>query len=850
MDELRRMADDTQPDIIGITETWTKPNMGDAEFGLAGYKMFRKDRLVKRGGGVMLYFKEHIQAYEIQIEAEAGFSEAIWCNLESHGSKIIVGVVYRCPSISKDEDTSLHKVITHASRGECLIMGDFNHPDIRWNSLDSSNESAKFLLLVQNCFLTQHVLEPTRGDNVLHLILSSNKELVDNVTVVEPLGTSDHSQIHFNLTVKTGSRYSKQRKRDFKKGDYVQMRSYLENMKWAEILENKTAEQYWESLKSEFDYMIQKFIPNKKYSHMRKKHLSREAMQMIINKQRLWKAYKRTGKVEDYTKYKDALKEMADALNIYFSSVFTLEDKNNLPVHEPLLADNVECLTNMLITPAMIVTKIKKLKDNKSPGIDGITPKLLKELAEEFSVPLAIMFNLSLHEGTVPHEWKHANIVPIFKKGSRCKAENYRPVSLTSVVCKLLESLLRDHMIDFLEKHNLLKDTQPGFLKGRSCLTNLLEYTEIISKWVDDGSPVDVIYLDFQKAFDKVPHQRLLIKLKSHGMGVNIITWIQNWLTDRRQRVSVEGETSAWTAVHIGVPQGSVLGPLLFLVYINDLEDGVASNILKFADDTKIFRRVQTRQECRTLQDDLNRLDQWSAKWQMLFNQSKCKCLHIGRANGKEPYEMHNTVLLKTSKEKDLGLTISADWKVSEQCGIAARKGNQLLGMIKRNITYREKNLIIPLYKSIVRPHLEYYIQAWRPHLKKDIDKLERVQRRATKLIPELRILSYEDRVQQCKLTTLETRRVRGDQIEVFKITHGIEGLDSGMFFKYRTDNGTRGHSWALAKERCKLDIRKYAFSQRTINEWNRLPGECVNATSVNMFKNKIDNYFKRSGYV
>ena len=172
-------------------------------------------------------------------------------------------------------------------------------------------------------------------------------------------------------------------------------------------------------------------------------------------------------------------KEMADALNIYFSSMFTFEDKNNLPVHEPLLADNVECLTNMLITPAMIVTKIKKLKDNKSPGIDGITPK---EIAEEISVPLAIMFNLSLRD-----EWKHANVVPIFKKGNRCKAENYRPVSLTSVVCKLLESVLRDHMVDFLEKHNLLKDTQHGFLRGRSCLTNLLEYTEIISKWVDDG---------------------------------------------------------------------------------------------------------------------------------------------------------------------------------------------------------------------------------------------------------------------------------------------------------------------------------------------------------------------------
>ena len=165
----------------------------------------------------MLYFKEHIQAYEIQIEAEADFSEAIWCSLESQGSKIIVGVVYRCPSISKDEDTRLHKVITHASRGECLIMGDFNQPDIRWNYLDNSNERAKFLLLVQNCFLAQHVLEPTRGDNVLDLFLSSNKELVDKVTVVEPLETSDHSQTHFNIIVKTGSRYSKQRKCDFTK---------------------------------------------------------------------------------------------------------------------------------------------------------------------------------------------------------------------------------------------------------------------------------------------------------------------------------------------------------------------------------------------------------------------------------------------------------------------------------------------------------------------------------------------------------------------------------------------------------------------------------------------------------
>ena len=183
----------------------------------------------------------------------------------------------------------------------------------------------------------------------------------------------------------------------------------------------------------------------------------------------------------------------------------------------------------------MIAKKIKKMKDNKSPGIDGIPPKLLKEIVEQISTPLAKVFNLSLEEGIVPSEWKEANITPLFKKGSRNKPENYRPVSLTSVVCKLLETLIRDHMVEFLVKHKLINTSQHGFLKVRSCLTNLLCFLEEITKWVDDGSSVDVVYLDFQKAFDKVPHQRLLLKLKAHGIGNDVINWIEKWLSHRKQ---------------------------------------------------------------------------------------------------------------------------------------------------------------------------------------------------------------------------------------------------------------------------------------------------------------------------
>ena len=296
------------------------------------------------------------------------------------------------------------------------------------------------------------------------------------------------------------------------------------------------------------------------------------------------------------------------------------------------------------------------------------------------------------------------------------------------MVCILLERLIKDHLVDFLVKHNLINPSQHGFLKARSCLTNILCFLEDVTKWVDEGSPVDIIYLGLGIG---------------NGIGNGMINRIEKWLIDRRQRVVVDGEVSNWKSVLSGVPLGSVLGPILFLIYINGLDDGITSKVLTFADDTKVFRKIESDADRQQLQDDLNKLNEWSDKWQMLFNYGKCKCLHTGHGNEDAQYTMGDIVLNTTVKEKDLGLTISADMKVSEQCAIAAANGNQTRGLIRRNIVYKEKELIIPLYKTIVRPHLEYCIQAWRPYRKKDIDILERVQRRATKRIQQLRNISY-----------------------------------------------------------------------------------------------------------
>ena len=245
---------------------------------------------------------------------------------------------------------------------------------------------------------------------------------------------------------------------------------------------------------------------------------------------------------------------------------------------------------------------------------------------------------MSVKLGHLPSDWRDANVVPLFKKGSRDQPQNYRPVSLTSVVGKILESIVKDNVVQHLEKYKLLANSQHGFLSGRSCLTNLLEFLENLTSEVDEGNGADVIYLDFSKAFDKVPYCRLARKLQTHGIAGECLQWICNWLSNRRQRVAVEGEYSDWINVTSGVPQGSVLGPTLFLIYINDIDDGIISKLSKFADDSKLVKGLRTNEDSEILRRDLVKLEDWAETWQMEFNVEKCAVLHAGHNNPKNEY--------------------------------------------------------------------------------------------------------------------------------------------------------------------------------------------------------------------
>ena len=231
------------------------------------------------------------------------------------------------------------------------------------------------------------------------------------------------------------------------------------------------------------------------------------------------------------------------------------------------------------------------------------------------------------------------------------------------------------------------------------------------------------------------------------------------------------------------MPQGSVLGPVLFLIYINDIDDNLRSKFCKFADDSKLVNSVSSIEGINIIKNDLGILEQWANKWQMQFNVDKCSVVHVGRTNPCSEYKMGDKALKSSDKERDLGVIVDKTLKFSEECNSVAGKANSTLGMIRRNVVSRNKYVITKLYKALVRPKLEYCVQAWRPYLKKDINKLEQVQHRATRMISELKGMKYEDRLKSTGLTTLEERRNRGDMLEVYKILTGKCKTDSKNFF-------------------------------------------------------------------
>jgi hypothetical protein len=907
IEELEVYTKEENLDIIAVTETWLTDEILTSEFSVEGYTLLRKDRkdLVKtRGGGVAIYVKDEINVTERDDLSVQLFPESVWCELEFKGEKTLLGVCYRPPDSLTVNNEAMYSLINKVGRENVVIMGDFNFPELSWGHKSSTLHEHPFITCINENFLEQMVDKPTRGENILDLVLCSDISFVQNLKVGEPFATSDHQIIRFDLMVSKEVTKENAITYSYFKADYGKIREYASERHWEDLVDNSDVDKSWLAIKSELLDIRNKFVPKLKQNKNKCKWVNREVVTCRRAKKKAWNRYVNSGKkVEMYqqyvirrrqcaavnkkakedfeTKLADNIKQdsksfyayirskqrckdkigplkdstgnvltddkfTADLLNKYFVGVFTKEDLANIP--EPVKiftgSSSSEGLNIIEISEELVYNKLAEINVNKCIGVDELHPKLLYELRGELVKPLCALFKLSLETASLPQDWRDANVTPLFKKGSKNMAENYRPISLTSKIGKILESIIKDQIVSHLEKFKLILDSQHGFRKGRSCLTNLLNFLEVVTCYLDDGQPVDLIYLDFAKAFDKVPFVRLFKKLESHGISGQVLEWVKQWLNNRRQRVSVNKTFSEWGEVSSGVPQGSVLGPVLFLIYINDIDVGLLSKLSKFADDSKLCKNICLDSDREILQLDLDKLNDWSQKWQMQFNVDKCSVIHLGQKNKQYKYKLGDSELKQSVKERDLGIIVDSSMKWSEQCSVAVKNANSTLGIIRRHIKSRKKNIIVKLYKTLVRPKLEYCVQAWCPYLKKDIDNIERVQHRATKLIGEYAGLSYNNRLDRVGLITLEKRRLRGDLIQVFKLIKGIDKIDYNTFFQVIVNSRTRGHRFKIVKVRARLDIRNKFFSQRVVNSWNVLPAHVVEAETVNAFKNRLDKFW------
>ena len=555
-------------------------------------------------------------------------------------------------------------------------------------------------------------------------------------------------------------------------------------------------------------------------------------------------------------------RRMAEILSEQYSSVFSTPRHDKLPL-DTLFPEDPEYMPSPSLSTISfcdydLSEAMEELSPTAAPGPDGFPAILLKKCSVALAHPLALIWRKSLKTVEIPESCKTATITPIRKGKSRAVPKNYRPVALTSHLIKVFEKVLRQRVVCYMEKHILFNKSQHGFRGGRSCLSQLLSHFDVITATLEKGQGVDVIYLDFAKAFDKLDHHITLLKLKSMGICGALGRWIHSFLTNRTQSVIVDGRKSTPKPVISGVPQGSVLGPLLFLLLMGDIDKDIASAFLSsFADDTRVGNSIVSLSDAQSLQADLNVIYQWSVLNNMEFHSDKFELMRYRTPLSRESQSssqyqgFDGTVIDEVQHVRDLGVTLSnnATFKqdILERCELVKDK----ISWVLRTFRTRDRTPMLTLWKLLILYHLEYCSQLWSPSSVGHTQSLEVLQKSFISCIYGMQDLSYWEQLKSLKLYSLERRRERYQVIYIWKIIEGhVPNLESTPIVTL--ENQRRGRSCvppplsSSAPERIR-NIRFASLPHKGPRLFNSLPPEVRNlkGVAVEVFKSSLDRYLQ-----
>ena len=922
IDHLRNFACiEHKSDIILLTESKLDSSIDDTELEFDDYIIFRLDRN-RSGGGVCLYARKQLSPVLLSQIMDNEI-ESVYIKLLCPSISCIFGVCYRPPNqLAKTRDMffdALRKQLDYlcfTSKCPFLLFGDFNDACSQWKSDHCYSEIGLSLYnIVKDYSLSQVVNKPTRGINILDLIITNDKNFVCDHFVVDPIDNLDHSAIIGSVK----SYHTKQSQynryvRHFTTESLNVLNSNLLSLPWHALLSNcadvnDCVSELTGIVSDALDIVIPstllKVRPRDKpgmndfvrklFKNTHKLHrlatLSKDATDLENHRnarriaKKAWyqaqkhyheKIYKNSnspgGRSKAFWKilksnfsqkkhisvptltdglanYTTDLSK-ATLLNEYFASQSFLNLALEPDLPKSVVGDMVIGIRTVGVSVETVRSLLKTLDVNKATGPDGIGNKILKHCADSLCTPIAIVAQLSLDQGIFPLAWKMSHVVPIFKKGAKNDKCNYRPISLLCNLSKVLERIVYNHLYNYFVSNNLLSTKNSGFKKGDGAINQLLCMTDNIYRSFEASESVALIFLDISKAFDRVWHKGLIYKLSLLGVGGPLLLWLESYLNERSQRVVLSGQTSPTLKTNAGVPQGSILGPLLFLVFINDIETNIMSNMYIFADDATLAKSyVKTADAEMCLNRDLLQVSEWAKKWMVTFNSSKTVFVDFSlkHANCSPKLIFDGSLVTKVSDHKHLGITLSEDMKWSKHITLVTRKAHQRLGVLYRQSSKLSRLELESFYLNMIRPILEYGSVLLCNLSLTDINRLENVQRRAAVICTgAMRRTESTLLMTETNWDSLEIRRKKTNLTRFFLLCNasGPSYLLDRVSFVQGDLRERRSyyfrHNKQVKEQFCRLECAKNSFFPHFGRLWNNLRSDIVNTNSISLFKKNL----------
>ena len=788
-------------DIITLSETFLTSNILSEDLKLQGYQeIVRRDRPT-HGGGLAVYIREGL-SFKRLVNNESGDIEQIWLQLITAEGKLLMCVTYRPPG--QDEywnllETNIEQTkLDHSSVKYYMILGDLN-ADFKTKDGTCLNE----LCIVNNfhILIKEATRITPQSQSVLDQILVNMPNFVRNSCVLPPAGYSDHCTVGVELNFRINFDQAYTRHMWFyKKANFEGFRNMLLHTDWSYCFDTHDVNTACDRWTSKFLDIAKTYIPNKDVL-VRPRDTPWYSNKLRLFKRkvhRLFNIMKRNPSQHNYDRYvsvrneyKQSLEashrkyesDLADSLTAsrntkqWWSTVKSMLGRGADDSYPPMnnngtyVTDNIDkaslfnsfflkhCkldtskaqlpdlhyktdlrVSDIIVNENEVLDQIKCLDIGKSTGHDGISPRMLKEAGHTIVHSLTHLFNMSMKYGSFPDTWKKANVIPIFKKGDKDNANNYRPISVLPIISKIFERIIFKHVYNHLHVNRLISKHQSGFQPNESTVNQLAFMYHEFSEALDRKKDVRIVFCDVSKAFDKVWHLGIIFKLKQLGIDGILLDWFTDYLKNRKQRVVIKGKCSEWGTIEAGVPQGSVLGPLLFIVYINDLADVVNCNIKMFADDTCLYVKIDDKSQANEKTAELNRnlssLATWANQWLVTFNPTKTKCMTI--SNKKVVYPdvcFNNTVLENVTCHKHLGININNNLKWTKHIDHILSNASRMLD-VSLKLQYKlDRKSLETIYVSFIRPKLEYGCQIWDDCSIQDKDRLENFQIKAARLV-------------------------------------------------------------------------------------------------------------------